>query len=180
MMERLPQQVFFSLARLLLVYFLFSVAPVIAAEQTMQLQRAQRLIGHGDLITGMKVMRIAAEAGYAPAQAALGEILDKAEEDKEAVVLYRKAAEQGNAAGQYGLGMEYATGEGITKDLKQAEQWIRKAAEQDYDTAVDVMAQAYRKGGLGLAPDPVQADVWHQRALRLKQEKPKESKHEKK
>lgn len=180
MMKRLPRQVVFLLARLLLVCFLFIGAPVTAAEQAMQLQRAQQIAVNGDLITRMRLLREAAEVGYAPAQAALGEILDKAEEDKEAVVWYRKAAEQGNAAGQYGLGMEYATGEGITKDLKQAEQWIRKAAEQDYVTAVDVMAQAYRKGELGLAPDPVQADVWHQRLLRLKQEKPKEGKHEKK
>jgi hypothetical protein len=98
---------------------LLTAFPVQASEQ--DLERAEKAIRGGDLITGMGLMRQAAQAGHAPAQARLGEILDKAEEDKEAVAWYRKAAEQGNAAGQFGLGMEYASGEGLPRDLEQAQ-----------------------------------------------------------
>ena len=172
---------FFFLARLLLISVL-SIASlsVAAADLAGQYQRAKRLIGNGDLVTGMKLLREVAESGHAPGQAALGEILDRAEEDKEAVTWYRKAAEQGNAAGQFGLGMAYAAGEGIAKDVKHAEEWVRKAAEQDYANAVDVMVQAYKKGGLGLAPDPVQAEAWRQRGEKLKHGKSSEVEHAKK
>lgn len=172
---------FVFLARLLLVALMSSFSySVIAADHKASYQKAKRLIGNGDLVTGMKLLREAAEAGHAPAQADLGEILDRAEEDKEAVVWYRKAAEQGNAAGQFGLGMAYASGEGIARDVKHAEEWVRKAAEQDYANALDVMVQAYKKGGLGLVPDPVQAEVWRQRGEKMKQGKSSETEHAKK
>lgn len=160
------------LARLLLIGVLSAGLPAVAGgDPGAQFQRAKRLIGSGDLVTGMKLLREAAEAGHAPAQAALGEILDRAEEDAEAVTWYRKAAEQGNAAGQFGLGMAYAAGEGVARDPVQAEAWVRKAALQDYVNAVDVLAQAYRKGDLGLAPDPQHAEAWRQRGQRLRQGK---------
>ena len=44
---------------------------------------------------------------------------------------YRKAAEQGNAAAQYNLGVRYETGRGgLPKDEAKAVEWYRKAAEQ--------------------------------------------------
>jgi TPR repeat protein len=51
--------------------------------------------------------------------------------DAEAVRWYRKAAEQGNAAGQTNLGWMYAEGRGgLAKDDGEAVRWYRKAAEQ--------------------------------------------------
>ena len=46
------------------------------------------------------------------------------------VAAYRKAAEQGDAKAQYNLGVCYANGDGVQKNLKQAVFWYRKAAEQ--------------------------------------------------
>ena len=45
---------------------------------------------------------------------------------------YRKAAEKGDAKAQYKLGVCYADGEGVSKDLKQAVYWWKKSAEQGY------------------------------------------------
>jgi TPR repeat protein len=42
----------------------------------------------------------------------------------------RDAAEQGNAKGQYYLGVMYRDGEGVPQDKAEAMKWFRKAAEQ--------------------------------------------------
>ncbi|MNC76241.1 Sel1 repeat protein [compost metagenome] len=41
---------------------------------------------------------------------------------------YRKAAEQGYAGAQTSLGMMYASGQGVPKDVKQAYAWFSVAA----------------------------------------------------
>jgi TPR repeat protein len=56
-------------------------------------------------------------------------------DDTEAVKWFRKAAEQGNATGQYNLGIMYENGYGVTKDYSEAVKWYRKAAEQGYENA---------------------------------------------
>ncbi len=43
---------------------------------------------------------------------------------------YQKAADQGDATGQYFLGFMYEAGLGVTKNEVEAAQWYRKAAEQ--------------------------------------------------
>ena len=107
----------------------------------------------GDVVGSMATLRRAADAGHAEAQALLGDILDKAEEDEEAVAYYRKSAAQGNAHGQYGLGSMYATGEGVEANAKEAQKWVRKSAEQGFKLAVIMLAQSYAKGGLGLTDE---------------------------
>ena len=51
-------------------------------------------------------------------------------DDKKAVELYFKSAEQGNSFGQYYLGLMYQYGRGVEKDLKKAIEWYSKSAEQ--------------------------------------------------
>ncbi|KIO47791.1 tetratricopeptide repeat protein, partial [Nitrosospira sp. NpAV] len=69
------------------------------------------------------------------AQYALGVLYAKgrgvAQDDREAVSWYRKAAEQGNADAQYNLGLAYTKGQGTTQDERQAAFWYLKAAEQE-------------------------------------------------
>ena len=48
----------------------------------------------------------------------------------QAVIWYRKAAEQGHAKAQFALGVRYGKGEGVPQDAAQAVTWYRKAAEQ--------------------------------------------------
>ena len=54
----------------------------------------------------------------------------------EAIKWFRLSAEQGNANGQFGLGMCYKYGIGITEDRKEAVKWIRQAAENDHFGAI--------------------------------------------
>jgi hypothetical protein len=45
----------------------------------------------------------------------------------EAAKWYRKAAEQGNASGQWGLGSRYASGQGVPRDYIHAHMWFNLA-----------------------------------------------------
>jgi uncharacterized protein len=114
----------------------------------------------GDFTTSMALWLKAAEAGYAPAQVWLGDILDKSEEDEDAVKWYRKAAEQGDPAGQLGLGLMYAKGEGVKMDLALGFDYVMKAAQKGHPPALYVLAAAFRTGGLGQAIDVTKADEW--------------------
>ena len=49
----------------------------------------------------------------------------------QAAAWIRKAAEQGNADAQWGLGEKYENGEGVPQDYAQAFVWYRKAADQN-------------------------------------------------
>lgn len=104
----------------------------------------------GDVTSAMAQLRKASDAGHAPAQVLLADILDQAEMNEEAVSYYRKAAEQGHADGEYGLGNMYANGEGVKRDLMEARKWILRAAEKNHVRATNTLAQAYMGGGLGL------------------------------
>lgn len=121
----------------------------------------------GDVTSAMAQLRKASDAGHAPAQVLLADILDQAEMNEEAVSYYRKAAEQGNADGEYGLGNMYANGEGVKRDLMEARKWILRAAEKNHPRAINTLAQAYMGGGLGLddtARNGEQARHWIMRA----------------
>lgn len=128
---------------------------------------AEKEFALGDLMVSMELWRKAALAGYAPAQARLGDILDKSEEDKEAVDWYRKSAAQGNAAGEFGLGQMYLKGEGVEKDLEKARTYILLAAEKNELLAVVMMMNAYRTGSLGLPLDSNKADEWEAKVVQL-------------
>lgn len=112
----------------------------------------------GDVVGSMPLLRRAADAGHAPAQVMLGDILDKSEFDEEAVVYFRKAADQGSADGQFGLGSMYSSGEGVKKDLAIARKWITMAAEQGQKQAIGVMAQAFISGQLNVSEQERQGE----------------------
>ncbi|HFC3018072.1 TPA: tetratricopeptide repeat protein [Neisseria gonorrhoeae] len=70
-----------------------------------------------------------------------------------------QAAEQGNAAAQFNLGVMYENGQGVRQDYVQAVQWYRKASEQG-----DAQAQ-YNLGlmyydGRGVRQDLAFAQEW--------------------
>lgn len=143
----------------------FASGAVAGPEQDNEL--AEKEFARGDLMASMGLWRKAALEGYAPAQARLGDILDKSEEDKEAVEWYRKAAVQGHAAGEYGLGQMYLKGEGVEKDVEKARTYIQLAAEKNNLQAVVMMMNAYRTGGMGIAPDSDKADEWEAKVVAL-------------
>lgn len=104
----------------------------------------------GDVVQAMALLKKSADAGHAPSQSLLAYILDKAEFNDEAVAYYRKAAEQGDPEGEFGLGSMYAAGEGVKRDPAEARKWITRAAEKGHATAINSLAEAYIKGGLGI------------------------------
>lgn len=70
-----------------------------------------------------------------------------------------QAAEQGNAAAEFNLGVMYENGQGVRQDYVQAVQWYRKASEQG-----DAQAQ-YNLGlmyydGRGVRQDLALAQEW--------------------
>ena len=72
---------------------------------------------------------------------------------------YRKAAEQGDAAAQYNLGVMYDKGEGVPQDYQEAVGWYRKAAEQGDASAQHNLGFMYANGD-GVPQDYVQAHKW--------------------
>lgn len=117
-----------------------------------------------DVIAAMAYFTKAAQQNYAPAQVRLGELLDASEYDKEAAELYRKAAEQGYAPGEYALGHMYTSGDGVEKNNERALYWLKRASAKNHMLATRTLAQAYRKGELGLAIDPDKAKLYEDNA----------------
>ena len=71
----------------------------------------------------------------------------------------RSAAEQGNANAQTGLGVMYASGEGVPQDYQEAVKWYRLAAEQGQASAQANLGAMYYNGK-GVPQDYVQAHKW--------------------
>lgn len=104
----------------------------------------------GDVVRAMALLKASADAGHARSQSLLAYILDQAEFNEEAVAYYRKAAAQGDAEGEYGLGAMYAAGEGVKRDPAEARKWITRAAERGHAAAINSLAQAYIDGDLDI------------------------------
>lgn len=120
------------------------------AEDTAQ---AETFIRGGDFVSAMGLLRKAADQNHPPAQARLADLLVVAEFNSEAFALYQKAAEQGEPAGELGLGRMYADALGVPRDQAKALELYRKAEARNYAPAVDALARAYRAGNLGLPKD---------------------------
>lgn len=122
----------------------------------------------GDVVAAMASLRRAADAGHAPAQVMLAGILDQAEFDEDAVAYYRKAADQGNADGQYGMGTMYLAGEGVKRDAAQGYFWLTRAADNDgHARAILALATAHiraQKGEIAEGPDKARAAEWLRKA----------------
>jgi hypothetical protein len=72
-----------------------------------------------------------AAAGSAAAQTKLGDYFLSAGDATNAVVWYRKAAEQGDPQGQVSLAGCYLQGRGVEKNIAEAARWQRLAAIQN-------------------------------------------------
>ena len=59
---------------------------------------------------------------------------------------YRKAARQGNAHAQYSLGFAYYSGNGVSRNFRQAALWFREAALQGLPEALMALGTAYTYG----------------------------------
>ena len=79
---------------------------------------------------------------------------------KQARKWLRTAAMNGDAYAPFYLGIVLIGGEEEPENFPEGVKYFRKAAEQGYSDAQALLAMAYRDGGKGLAPDPIQAFTW--------------------
>jgi TPR repeat protein len=109
----------------------------------------------------------AATTAPAPATATAGMTDDQVTEltaqavggDAAALDQLKKAADQGNPTAAYDLGLLYYSGQGVSKDIKQAVDLFRKAADKGNTTAETIVGQAYLSGE-GVPHDDAQAAAW--------------------
>jgi len=84
-----------------------------------------------------ELLRQSAELGYVWAQLFYGRFLAKgigtALAPDEALVWFRKAADQNCPAAFYEIGVCYENGEGVERDLVEAETWYRKAVDGGFE-----------------------------------------------
>ena len=83
------------------------------------------------------------------------------QDETESIYWYQKAAEQGNAAGQYNLAAWYMR----NTNYEEATNWYRKAADQGYAAAQYNLGLAYANGD-GVAQDYALAYKWTSLAAR--------------
>jgi TPR repeat protein len=76
---------------------------------------------------------------------------------------WKTAAEGGQAEAQFDLGVLYAQGLGVKRDLTEAASWYRKAAEQGNAEAEFALGQMYSRGW-GVPRDEADAMRWMQMA----------------
>lgn len=129
-----------------------------------------KLFHEGKVVDSLPPLKRAADGGHIGAQALFADILDSAEFDEDAVMYYRKAAEQGSADAMFGLGSMYASGEGIAQDQAQARKWITDAAKLGNKNAIMRLSHSHIRGGLGLddaTRSGPEALVWIKRAADL-------------
>jgi TPR repeat protein len=81
----------------------------------------------------------------------------------EAVKWYSKAAEQGFAEAQYGLGWMHREGRGVPQDYIEAAKWYLKAAEQGLDEAQFNLGRMYYNRE-GVPQDLAEALKWFRKA----------------
>ena len=86
-----------------------------------------------------------------------------AQDYKQALDLYKKAAEYGAERGQVYLGRMYYEGRGVAQDYTQALYWYKKAAEQGSAGGQSWLGIMYYSGK-GVAQDYTQALYWYKKA----------------
>ena len=106
---------------------------------------------------------VKANAGDAEAQYQLGNAYNyghKVRRDySQALIWYRKGAEQGNADAEFQLGGLYHFGHGVPQDEALAFDWTMKAAEQGHMDAEFFISTCYGEGW-GVAKDDAQEMAW--------------------
>ena len=82
-----------------------------------------------------------------------------AQDQKQSVQWFTKAAEQGYSYAQNSLGRCYVNGIGVVKDEKEAVKWYTKSAEQRNATGQNGLGTCYLKG-IGVKKDEKKAFDW--------------------
>ena len=140
------------LLELLLASVLGLSATGAAAGPEDDFREGQVAFRRGDVNTAVKSLQRAGDAGHAPSLVLLGYIYEQGSLDADAVAVYRKAAALGSGDGEVALAGMVAAGKGTAANTKEAVRLYENAAQQGNATAINVLAQAYISGALGLTP----------------------------
>ncbi len=109
-----------------------------------------------------------ANNGHSGAQIFLGAMYEfenaaVSKSDTKAANWYRKAAQQGNALGQYNLGVMHANGKGVPQSYSEAMKWYKKSAAQGSGNAANSIGFLHEKG-FGVASSDIEAANWYLKA----------------
>jgi TPR repeat protein len=115
---------------------------------------------HSATRLGMIVLLLAVPA---LADTAAGLAAFKAKDYGRAFKEWKSAADAGQAEAQFDLGVLYAQGLGVQRDLTEATKWYRKAANQGNAEAEFALGQMYSRGW-GVPNDEADAVRWFQMA----------------
>ena len=127
-----------------------------------QCQRAMSLIDDKLYPAAFKLLKMAAEQSFPPAQYNLGLLYEAYADDvsattgpnfEEAAKWYKAAGEGGLAEAQYAMGQFYKYGTGVPSNWTDTMYWYRRAALQGYPDALFMMGLRHQKG------DAVQVDL---------------------
>lgn len=91
-----------------------------------------------------------------------GQVRQEEEESVNIAILERMAA-RGNLDAQFELGIRLLEGEGVEKDVKQAADWLMKAAEQHHLPSMNAVGTLY-ESGTGVEKDEKKAVEWYRKA----------------
>ena len=83
----------------------------------------------------------------------------------QAVIWYRKAAEQGHPLAQYNLAVAHTKGQGVRQNFFEAALWYHRAAAQGVVAAMVNLAILYERGE-GIESSTVDAYAWYRAAAR--------------
>ncbi len=113
------------------------------------------------------LLQKAAESGYAPAQFSLGQAYgrggDLGYDPEKSAYWFSLSAEQGYPQGQWEHGLNLLGGSGLPKDEALGIAFIRKAAENKYQGALEFIADAYDAVKFGFQKDPQLATFWREK-----------------
>jgi hypothetical protein len=130
------------------------------------------LDGAGEDAEAVKYYRMAAEQGDTDGEYGLARQLASGEgtapDPRQAFELMGRAAAKGHKSAISALADAYIYGglgldAAARSDNAAALKWIEAAAEINYLPAMTALANAYKKGAYGLAPDPAKAKGWDDR-----------------
>lgn len=98
------------------------------------------LTGKKDTIAARENLVMAARSGIPVANTAIG-LIEDARNPSTAVGFYQKAADMGEPTAMYNLALLYRDGRGVTKSDYEFQTWLGRAAERNYQPAVQLRSK---------------------------------------
>lgn len=115
------------------------------------------------------ILILSAAAAFADTAAGVAAFKNK--DYQKAYQEWKTAAEAGKAEAQFDLGLLYAQGLGVRRDLTEAARWYRKSADQGNAEAEFALGQMYLRGW-GVPRDEADAIRWLQMANSVESDGP--------